>query len=602
MDVRVLIGAANAALARKDWLAAVDALEQVRSLLNASDFAPLERALISALANASGGLLNQDSERALQLARRSETLLNASPNANETTRNLLDFNLAAAEIANRDFSAGIARYAALCARSPTDVQAAALYQRALLSASRDLELNNQTEASLALAKRITGVPGVLRQLILPWVYRSHAHLQSARAEFEAKINQLPNIIAGSLDELSHDHFVLAYQGQNDVELASRYGDWLCRQSARFQPLRSPTVGGRIALVSSFWRECTVGSYFSAWLFALRDAGFAVEVYQLGPQHDAQTQDWLKRVGAGQVLQGRLHEHAQMLASRGIDLLIYPELGMDGRSLALASLRLARLQWCAWGHPVTTGLPTIDRFISCEAMEPNDASSHYREPLLLLPGLGTAYAQAVWQAPKLARGVLKQAHGLPAGICIFLPQSPFKITPDHDEVMVAFAREFPDANWMLFEAAKSGLTHALQDRLRACFAAAGCDPQRLHWLPMCPRQTFLEIASCCDFALDTFGFSGGNTSIDCLSVGLPVLTRESAHMRGRQTAAMLRAVDAQSLIAKDVEGQIQCAKRVLSDAEFRGDLQKRIAHHLPGYLRSENALAELISQVRLALAQ
>ena len=41
---------------------------------------------------------------------------------------------------------------------------------------------------------------------------------------------------------------------------------------------------------------------------------------------------------------------------------------------------------AWGHPMTSGLPTIDAFLSADAMEPPDAQDHYSEELVRLPGL------------------------------------------------------------------------------------------------------------------------------------------------------------------------------------------------------------------------
>ena len=65
--------------------------------------------------------------------------------------------------------------------------------------------------------------------------------------------------------------------------------------------------------------------------------------------------------------------------------------MDQMFYMLASLRLAPLQLCAWGHPVTPGHANIDGYVSCAEMEPHDASDHYNEPLHLLPGIGTNYA-------------------------------------------------------------------------------------------------------------------------------------------------------------------------------------------------------------------
>ena len=70
-------------------------------------------------------------------------------------------------------------------------------------------------------------------------------------------------------------------------------------------------------------------------------------------------------------------------------MFYPEVGMDPATCALAALRLAPLQIASWGHPVTTGLPTIDLFVSGELLEGPGAERHYHEKLIRLPGTGFA---------------------------------------------------------------------------------------------------------------------------------------------------------------------------------------------------------------------
>ena len=74
------------------------------------------------------------------------------------------------------------------------------------------------------------------------------------------------------------------------------------------------------------------------------------------------------------------------------VILYPEIGLSPRIYPLAALRLAPLQIAAWGHPVSSGLASIDHWLSCAGMEPSDGARHYREHLHLLPGLGTCYAR------------------------------------------------------------------------------------------------------------------------------------------------------------------------------------------------------------------
>jgi predicted O-linked N-acetylglucosamine transferase (SPINDLY family) len=46
----------------------------------------------------------------------------------------------------------------------------------------------------------------------------------------------------------------------------------------------------------------------------------------------------------------------------LHVLIVPEIGMDATTLQLAALRLAPVQATSWGHPQTSGMPTIDDFL------------------------------------------------------------------------------------------------------------------------------------------------------------------------------------------------------------------------------------------------
>ena len=67
--------------------------------------------------------------------------------------------------------------------------------------------------------------------------------------------------------------------------------------------------------------------------------------------------------------------------------------------------LARVQLARWGHPLTTGLPTIDGYISAQAFVQENSQAHYNEPLIALPRLGCSYR---------AYGTKPRAVDLPAG--------------------------------------------------------------------------------------------------------------------------------------------------------------------------------------------
>jgi predicted O-linked N-acetylglucosamine transferase (SPINDLY family) len=77
-------------------------------------------------------------------------------------------------------------------------------------------------------------------------------------------------------------------------------------------------------------------------------------------------------------------------------------------------------------------------------------------------------------------------------------------------------------------------------------------------------------------IDTVHWSGGNTSLDALASGLPVVTTPGALMRGRQSQAMLDIVGVPELVARNPEALVATAVRLGRDPAERRALSERIA--------------------------
>ena len=118
-----------------------------------------------------------------------------------------------------------------------------------------------------------------------------------------------------------------------------------------------------------------------------------------------------------------------------DAIFYPEVGMDPATCTLAALRLAPLQFAAWGHPVTTGLPSIDWYLSGALLEAAGAERHYRERLLRLPGTGVCTQMnpvraQPWGGPQRQPDVVRFA----------LCHQPIKFDPADDALLARIALE------------------------------------------------------------------------------------------------------------------------------------------------------------------
>ena len=463
----------------------------------------------------------------------------------------------------------------------------------------------------ALARRRLDPAARLRvdlhaSLGLPAVYPSDDAISAARARLVRGLDYLASEyppsriaqIAPDPQALLWDNFYLAYQGRNDRDLQRAFGAWYCAALGAIVPAmaggRRPRQRPRVAIISGRFHRCTVGMYFAAWIGYLASHGWEVILAHVGAYRDDWTEH-LARSAHGEVtLTSAFADRARRLRELDADLALYPELGMDSSVLGLAALRLAPVQVCAWGHPSTTGLPTIDAFLSCADMEPADAASHYTESLHLLPGLGTRYPPPSIPAPAPRASV-----GLPDGRRLYLvPQSLFKLHPDNDAVLAHIVDNDAGALLVLFAGAERGATDSVRTRLTAALRGVVTQPEKhLLFLAQRSREDYLRVNLACDVMVDSLHWSGGNTSLDALHCGLPVVTHPGALMRGRQSAAMLKALDCTELIADSPRALAARCVEIAGDPQRRADLSMRIHEALPRLTTSGEPLAALDDTLR-----
>jgi len=374
-------------------------------------------------------------------------------------------------------------------------------------------------------------------------------------------------------------FSLAYREEPNRELLERHGR-LCarlmetwRQAQRI-PAPSRRAGGklRVGVVSAHFHNHSVWhALVKGWFGQLDSARFELHGFHVGTGQDEETA--FARSRAARFEQGprELSRWADAIAKAGPHVLIYPEIGMDPTTLQLASLRLAPLQAAAWGHPETTGLPTIDYYLSAEDLEPPGAQAHYCERLLALPHLGCYFDPRGEAQPGAAPDV--EADG-PTLIC---PGVPFKYAPEHDGIFPQIARRLGRCRFLFFTHAVPGLTERLRERLRVAFAAQGMALERYaRFLPWLPNAAFQDLMRRSDVYLDTIGFSGFNTALQAVQCGLPIVTREGRFLRGRLASGILRRIGVEELVAASEAQYVELAASVAADAALRGHLRARMA--------------------------
>src|SRR6202163_543450 len=286
---------------------------------------------------------------------------------------------------------------------------------------------------------------------LPALYEDESDIAERRGAYAGRLARLcadvENVSApAALVEAigAHQPFYLPYQGYNDRELQSLYGSLVCKiMAAEYTAPVLPSPPGphepvRLGIVSGFFRQHSNWKIpVKGWLKMLDRDRFHVSGYYTSAERDGETD--AAATLCDHFVQGPLSLDAwrRTILGDAPHALIFPEIGMDKVSVQLAAQRLAAVQCCSWGHPETSGFPTIDYFNSSDLMEPARAADHYSEQLIRLPNLSIYYEPS--DVPPV--GIERAQLGLRASAVVYwCCQSLPKYLPQFDEVFARIAAE------------------------------------------------------------------------------------------------------------------------------------------------------------------
>src|SRR5258707_4792146 len=355
---------------------------------------------------------------------------------------------------------------------------------------------------------------------LPALYKDESSIAERREAYAGRLAKLCTEVervktpAALVEAIgAHQPFYLPYQGRNDRELLTLYGSLVCKiMAARYATPVLPTPPGprepiRLGIVSGFFRQHSNWKIpIKGWLKMLDRDRFHVSGDYTSAERDDET-------GAAAALcdrfaQGRLSLDAwrRTILDDAPHVLIFPEIGMDKVSAQLAAQRLAAVQCCSWGHPITSGFPTIDYFISSDLMEPAGAAAHYSEQLIRLPNLSIYYQPA--ESPPV--GINRAQLGLrDSAVVYWCCQALPKYLPQFDEVFARIATEVPDCQFTFIEfGGGRGVTEIFRARLDRAFEAVGLSAgDHCVFLPRLAPDRFVAAIGLCDVVFYAIGWSG-----------------------------------------------------------------------------------------------
>ena len=482
----------------------------------------------------------------------------------------------------------IACYRETLALKPDFPEADYALGNALKDQDRLKEVLECYRKALALKPNYAEARWALTMSQIPAVYDADAAPARFRTAFSLELDELDRwfdstrIAEGFKAVGVQQPFCLAYQEENNRDLLRRYGslcarlmsDWFHRQGFSERRKRERDGAIRIGVVSQYFHNHSVwNAIIKGWFQQLDRKRFSLHVFHLGSGQDQETQ--FAKANASHFEHGRkdLRQWVEVIIGQQPDVLIYPEVGMDPMTMRLASLRLAPVQVATWGHPETTGLPTIDYYLSAVDLEPPNAQDNYTERLVALPHLGCFYK------PFPVAAASPDLHGLgivPELPLLLCPGVPFKYAPQHDWVLTEIARRLGRCRFVFFTHRLSKVSEKLRQRLEIVFVRSGLDfDEFVRFIPWQSSSGFYGLMKRADVYLDTIGFSGFNTAMQAVECGVPIVTREGRFLRGRLASGILKRMGLPGLVAASEEDYIALVVKLAKDAQYRRHICERI---------------------------
>lgn len=232
--------------------------------------------------------------------------------------------------------------------------------------------------------------------------------------------------------------------------------------------------------------------------------------------------------------------ARQILDDGIDVLIDLSGHTNNNRLVTFARKPAPLQASWIGYPGTTGLQSIDYFLTDRHLLPAAFADQYTEQFAYLPA----------SAPFLPAAEAPPVNALPAlrnGYITFGSfNRPNKLNRQVIALWSRLLHAVPGSRLLLGAMPASGNHEVFID----WFAGEGIGLDRLSFVARGTMGDYLALHHQVDICLDTFPYTGGTTTLHGLWMGVPLLTVAGATMPGRVSAAVLEHLELHAMIARD----------------------------------------------------
>ncbi len=273
---------------------------------------------------------------------------------------------------------------------------------------------------------------------------------------------------------------------------------------------------------------------------------------------------------------KISDCRKFIENKKFDVLVYCEIGMQVRAQFLSYARLAPIQVNTWGHSETSGIDTIDYFVSSKYFEIEQPQGQYSEKIYLMDSLSTYY----YPPSKILLSdnyVFKSRKDLNLSDddhiygCI---QSSFKISEEFEKIIDGILKNDPKGKIIL--SYYQPFCKSQIERMRRLMGEERL--KRIIFLPGMPIPKYLNYIKCFDVMIDPYPFGGCNTSMEAFDLDIPVVTMPTRFLNGRFTFGMYKKMGFIDLVADTAQNYITIAVKLGTDTNFKKSMIEKISNN------------------------
>ena len=333
---------------------------------------------------------------------------------------------------------------------------------------------------------------------------------------------------------------------------------------------------RIGYISPDFRRHSVSSFIKP-LFQHHDRT-QVEVFCYGEvkEPDAITEEiidicdaWRSTVGLSDL------QVAELIQADRIDILVDLAGHTANNRMMVLGMKPAPIQTTYLGYFATTGLPTIDYWITDQFLHPHDTEEKTSETIWRLPRCYVGY-EPLNNAPEITELPSKKT-----GIFTFSSFNNLrKLTPETFALWIEILKAVPNSRLVLKCASSDVFSPLITERIQTPFVEQGIDPKRIFlYGAFATDEDHLNLYNQVDLHLDSIPYTGCTTTCEALWMGVPTLTLAGTRKMERMSASILHSVGLDDCIVHSATEYVQKAIAFAQNPDYLQSLRSTMRERM-----------------------